>query len=60
MYKGLRMSKDDFMDLCEECAIEEGSEIIETQQGDLFVCKKCFRKLRKFRKKVNHGEPPVE
>jgi hypothetical protein len=47
-------------DPCESCAVEEGEIVLETEHGDLFVCHKCAKRLRKARKKVNHGDPPVE
>ena len=54
------MHRPDDLDLCEECGKEEGQEILSMPDGDIFVCKKCFKKLRKGRKKTNHGQPPVE
>jgi uncharacterized paraquat-inducible protein A len=50
----------DDIDLCEECGIVEGEMVLSMPDGDIFVCRRCEKKLRKHRKKVNHGQPPVE
>ena len=47
-------------DPCEECAVEEGEIVVTMDYGDILVCRKCEKRLRKLRKKVNHGDAPVK
>ena len=42
-----KLKKDDFLNICENCLKNHGTQI----QSGIWVCKKCYRKLTKLNKK---------